>query len=104
METEQQVIKALNTICNGWTSASPGGLLCNPNAGGGIIDAEIDSGKWFVIFNDGRAALEGYASREDAVEGFVLAIRSNPDALLNGRTQAHWDRLFKYAFEPIKRP
>lgn len=72
---KNQVINALNTICNGWTESRPGGLLCNPNIGGGIIDSEIVSGEWFVIFNDNRKALTGYESREDAIEAFAIASR-----------------------------
>jgi hypothetical protein len=70
-----QVIEALNTLCTGWTESRPGAMLCNPNAGGGIIDSEIVSGEWFVIFNDSREALSGYESREDAIEAFAIASR-----------------------------
>lgn len=73
MQTKE--INALDTICKGWTEARPGGLLCNPNRGGGIIDSEIVSGEWFVIFNDGRT-LSGYDSREDAIEAFAIASRA----------------------------
>ena len=73
--TTNTATETLNAICEGWTEAQPGGLLCNPNAGGGIIDAEILSGEWFVIFNDGRATLAGYETRADAVEAFVNASR-----------------------------
>ena len=77
MTKTNQIIDALNTISNGWTESRPGALLCNPNAGGGIIDSEIVSGEWFVIFNDGRATLSGYESRDDAVEAFAIASRSD---------------------------
>lgn len=71
--TTQKTINALNAICAGWTEAHPGGLLCNPKLAGGIIDSEIKSGEWFVIFNDQRKPLAGYESREDAVEAFAAA-------------------------------
>lgn len=66
-------INALNTISKGWTEATPGGLLCNPNAGGGIIDKAIVSGEWFVIFNDDRQTIEGFETRDDAVEAFAAS-------------------------------
>lgn len=85
-----QTIEALNTICPGWTEAQPGGMLCNPNAGGGIIDAEIKSGAWFVIFNDSRPNLEGYATREDAIEAFAIASRQPaPKAATAAEIVAH---------------
>ena len=63
-------IEALNTICKGWTESQAGGLLCNPSPAGGIIDSEIKSGEWFVIFNDNRETKSGYESRWEAVEAF----------------------------------
>ena len=77
-----QAIKALNTICTGWTESPGGGLLCSPNAGGGIIDFEIMSGEWFVVFNDARETISSYESREDAIEAFAISSR----ALLAGKT------------------
>lgn len=77
---ESQTVTALNAICPGWSESRPGGLLCNPHAGGGIIDSEIVSGEWFVIFNDGRVAVEGYDSREDAVEAYAIASRTSKAA------------------------
>lgn len=68
-------INTLNTICKGWTQSRPGGLLCNPNPGGGIIDSAIVSGEWFIIFNDDRPVMEGFDSRDDAVEAFARASR-----------------------------
>jgi len=66
-------INALNTISNGWTEGTLGGLLCNPNAGGGIIDVAIVSGEWFVIFNDDRKTLDGFDTRDDAIEAFAAS-------------------------------
>lgn len=68
-------IQALNTIATGWTESRAGGLLCNPNAGGGIIDVTIATGEWFVIFNDARKSLEGFDTRDDAIEAFAIASR-----------------------------
>lgn len=66
-------VAALNTICPGWTESRENGLLCNPNLAGGIIDSEIVSGEWFVIFNDSRHTLGGYDSRDAAIEAFVIS-------------------------------
>jgi|APGre2960657404_1045060.scaffolds.fasta_scaffold196998_2 hypothetical protein len=74
--TTQTELNALNAICNGWTEARVGGLVCNPNAGGGIIDSNLVSKTWFVIFNDGRKVQEGYETREDAVEAFAASVLS----------------------------
>jgi hypothetical protein len=67
----------LDTVSKGWTESRPGCMLCNPNAGGGIIDNEIVSGEWFVIFNDSRKSLFGYETREEAVEAFAAASVKN---------------------------
>lgn len=69
----QSRIDALNTICPGWSEASDGGMLCSSHPKGGIIDDAPATGEWFVIFNDERATLEGYDSRDDAIEAFRLA-------------------------------
>lgn len=63
-------IRTINVISNGWTESHSGGLLCNPAKNGGIIDKAIVSGEWFVIFGDGKPTLEGYETRDDAVEAF----------------------------------
>lgn len=67
-------VEVLNTIVTGWSESRPGGLLCNPAPEGGIIDSAIVSGEWFVIFNDDRPALEGYETREDAIEAFAATV------------------------------
>ena len=46
-------------------------MICNPNKGGGIIDRTFASGEWFVVFNDDRETLDGFATRDDAVAAFV---------------------------------
>lgn len=63
-------INALNALIPGWTESTVGGLICNPSIFGGIIDSEIVSGEWFIIFNDDREVLEGFETREDAIEAF----------------------------------
>lgn len=49
------------------------GILCNGDPlSGGIIDSEILSGKWFVIFNrEGLQSISGIESREEAVSAFI---------------------------------
>ena len=69
------VINALNTISQGWTESPSGGMLVNPNAGGGIIDVAIATGEWFIIFNDDREPMEGFDTRDDAIEAFAIASR-----------------------------
>lgn len=68
------MLDALNAISHGWTEG-PSGLLCNPNAGGGIIDSAIATGAWFVVFNDDRETIEGLATREDAIRAFKNATK-----------------------------
>ena len=74
MNNTNKQINALNAITNGWTESRVGGLLCNPNVGGGIIDSALVSKTWFIIFNDGRKMQEGYTTREDAVEAFAASV------------------------------
>lgn len=66
-------ISQLEAICPGWTQSRPGGLICNADKAGGIIDCEGVAGEWFVIFNDSRETLSGFATRAAAVEAFVVA-------------------------------
>jgi hypothetical protein len=66
-------INALNTVSQGWTESRVGGLLCNPSKSGAIIDVALKSGEWFVIFNDNRKTLDGFESRDDAVEAFIAS-------------------------------
>jgi hypothetical protein len=68
-----EAIERLNKILDGWTESRPGGLICNPREGGAIIDSEILSGLWFVIFNDDRPTLTDLPTRDDAVTAFILA-------------------------------
>ena len=65
-------IKTLNAICNGW-SGTESGLLVNPSIAGGIIDKQIVSGDWFVIFNDDRPTITGLENQDDAIEAFAAA-------------------------------
>ena len=66
----------MTTLPEGWTEAFPGGLACNPDPiKGGIIDKEILSGKWFVVF--GRVnlpILDGFPSRDEAFRAHEQAI------------------------------
>ncbi len=63
-------LDALNEVCPGWREGASG-IVTNPRADGGIIDSEIVSGEWFIIFNDGRESLSGFETRSDAVDAFV---------------------------------
>ena len=68
-------IQALNTIVDGWSESRPGGLLCNPAPQGAIIDCTFITDEWFVVFNDGRETLQGYDTRDDAIEAYAAAMR-----------------------------
>lgn len=70
LTTPMTALETLNALCPGW-SESGNGLICNPNEGGGIIDCTFVSGEWFVVFNDDRETLDGFATRDDAVAAFV---------------------------------
>jgi hypothetical protein len=70
---KNQEIAALNAIVPGWEESYPGGMICTRDPRGGIIDTAFGSGKWFVVFNDTRATLEGFNSRADAIEAFAAA-------------------------------
>lgn len=85
--TTDKAIETLNKVCAGWTESRPGGLACNPSKAGGIIDSEIVSGEWFVIFNDERETLTGFATREDAAEAFAVAsIKPAANTIQAGQT------------------
>jgi hypothetical protein len=71
--TQMSAIETLNSVIEGWSECIPGGLICNPQGEGGIIDSAIVSGKWFIIFNNDREPIEGFESRDDAVAAFVKA-------------------------------
>ena len=66
------IIAALNCIAPGWTEG-PGGMLCTSSSEGGIIDKNMAGLGWFIVFNDDRGTLEGFDSRDDAVEAYRLA-------------------------------
>lgn len=66
-------IETLNALAPGWVESHAGGMLCNGHPKGGIIDHEIVSGNWFVIFNDKREIIDGLDSRHAAVQAFVSA-------------------------------
>lgn len=71
-------IHTLNAITPNW-SEGPNGMLVNQHPTlGGIIDHEIVSKEWFVIFNaelpDINGALLGFVSRESAIAEFCKHI------------------------------
>jgi F420-dependent methylenetetrahydromethanopterin dehydrogenase len=59
----------------GW-EGSGNGLVCNADPVlGGIIDRNLVSGQWFVVFNaDDISVIEDIASRDDAFRLFQEAI------------------------------
>ena len=59
----------LNALVPGWTEG-PGGMLCNPDPRGGIIDCTIKTKEWFFIEADG-VSKDGFATRAEAVTGYV---------------------------------
>ena len=79
MSTEKMLIQTTarpfldGGLPDDWSEASPGGLASNPDPiTGGIIDRNIASGEWFVIFhNEALPTLEGIATRDQAVAAFM---------------------------------
>lgn len=61
----------------GW-NVNGTGLACNADPVlGGIIDSEIVSGKWFIIFNDDELEMiTDLASRDDAFKVFEESINN----------------------------
>lgn len=56
-----------------WSGSDTDGMLCNEDTEtGGIIDSEIKSGLWFVIFNNDKIQpIYNLASRSEAVSAFI---------------------------------
>lgn len=79
-ENSRSILKALDAVVECWSESRPGGMICNPNVGGGIIDSALVSGEWFVVFNDGRETIEGFESRDDAVEAYAIEMRKTAEA------------------------
>lgn len=65
-----------DNLPEGWTEAYPGGMATNRDpVKGGIIDSEIVSGLWFVIFHrDDLPLLDGFNSRDEAFCAYEQAI------------------------------
>lgn len=71
-------VSILNALGHGtWTESYSGGMVSNPDpVFGGIVDRAIASAEWFVIFNaPSLRALEGFSTREQAAEAFVIGVR-----------------------------
>lgn len=68
-----QTFIKLDDICSGWNEVNSRGMICSADPLGGIIDDEILTGKWFVIFNDDRQIITGLGSRDEAIQAFVSA-------------------------------
>lgn len=66
----------MKTLPEGWTEALPGGMATNRDpVKGGIIDNEIVSGLWVVIFHrDDLPTLYGFSSRDEAFRAHRHAI------------------------------
>ena len=75
MKPQLTEVEYLNKLLPGWSESCPGGLLCNPHPQGAIIDNEHVSKEWFVVFNDSRETITGYATRGDAIEGYLNSSR-----------------------------
>lgn len=67
-----------STLPSGFTEATKGGLICSADlVHGGIIDQEIVSGLWFVIFNDDSIdSLNGFSTRDEAIAAFNSSIKN----------------------------
>lgn len=57
-----------------WTESYPGGIATNNSANGGIIDKNISSNTWFIIFHNDIKPIENIESREKAFEIFKNTI------------------------------
>jgi hypothetical protein len=72
-----------DTLPDGWTEAFPGGMATNKDPIlGGIVDDELFSGLWFVIFNhEDLEPLDGFSSRQEAFtahEQTISHMRTQP--------------------------
>lgn len=61
----------LNDATSGGWIEGDGTMLTNPAMDGSIIDYAPAVKKWFVIFHDGRSAIEDLPSRDAAVHVFI---------------------------------
>ena len=61
---------------DGWSEASPGGMMTNRDpVAGGIIDKAITTDEWFVVPEDDRIAkMGGLASRADAYRALMAEV------------------------------
>lgn len=56
---------------NGWNEGWGGGMLISTNPiTGGIIDSCIKDSLWFVIFNGKDLVLEGFETRDIAIDAY----------------------------------
>lgn len=81
---------------DGWTEAFSNGMATNTDSvRGGIVDTEIVSGKWFVIFNnDVIPMIEGLNSRTEAFNAFGAALaRATVPAFLDPKWKAQTEGL-----------
>lgn len=68
----------MSNLPTGWTESAPGRIATNRDPVlGGIIDNEIVSGRWFVIFNsDHIAPIDDLPNREAAFAAHSAAIEA----------------------------
>lgn len=71
----------MTKLPDGWTESHQGGLVCSGHPlTGGIIDSEIVSGKWFVIFNDDSIdSINELATRDDALDAARAAFETRAE-------------------------
>tara|TARA_R110000824_G_scaffold401790_1_gene616438 strand:- start:15152 stop:27736 length:12585 start_codon:yes stop_codon:yes gene_type:complete len=70
---------ASKRLVKGWSETSPGKMATNPDEkSGGIVDQNLQSGKWFVVPNDDSiGTLEGFDNRDEAFGALSKALRAN---------------------------
>ena len=66
-------INTLNKVSEGWSESSSGMLVNSKNLD--IIDVAPAIDEWFFISDFGN--VEGYETRDDAVEGYIALVRAN---------------------------
>jgi len=78
----------LNALVPGWTEG-PGGMLCNPDPRGGIIDCTIKTEEWFFIRTDASSS-EYFTTRAEAVEAFISELETKMTHYSVQCTKAGW--------------
>lgn len=73
-------------LLQGWSETRANGMAINADPVlGGIVDQNIASGKWFVVFNHADIeSVEGFDSRDAAFEAFYAALNDHVSAQMAG--------------------